>query len=48
MQAYLLKEGALSEGAVKMIGTLMNEDSGYYKSFLESLRSSFIFSNSDK
>ncbi|CAD7684118.1 unnamed protein product [Nyctereutes procyonoides] len=46
-KAYLLKEGALSEGAVKMIGALMNEDSGYYKSFLESLRSSFIFSNSD-
>uniref|UniRef100_A0A8C9JM06 Amine oxidase n=1 Tax=Panthera tigris altaica TaxID=74533 RepID=A0A8C9JM06_PANTA len=34
-QAYLLKEGALSQGAVKMIGTVMNEDSGYYKSLLD-------------
>uniref|UniRef100_A0A667G3F7 Amine oxidase n=1 Tax=Lynx canadensis TaxID=61383 RepID=A0A667G3F7_LYNCA len=33
--AYLLKEGALSQGAVKMIGTVMNEDSGYYKSLLD-------------
>uniref|UniRef100_A0ABI8AI38 Amine oxidase n=1 Tax=Felis catus TaxID=9685 RepID=A0ABI8AI38_FELCA len=34
-QAYLLKEGELSQGAVKMIGTVMNEDSGYYKSLLD-------------
>ncbi|XP_032270646.1 L-amino-acid oxidase-like [Phoca vitulina] len=46
-QAYLVKEGMLSEGAVKMIGTVMNEDSGYYKSFLESLWDSFIFSQSN-
>nr|XP_025712153.1 LOW QUALITY PROTEIN: L-amino-acid oxidase-like [Callorhinus ursinus] len=46
-KAYLVKEGELSEGAVKMIGTVMNEDSGYYKSFLESLWSSFIFSKSN-
>ncbi|XP_022351816.1 L-amino-acid oxidase-like [Enhydra lutris kenyoni] len=46
-KAYLVKEGKLSEGAVKMIGTVMNEDSGYYKSLLESLRSSVIFSQSN-
>ncbi|XP_042804521.1 L-amino-acid oxidase-like [Panthera leo] len=46
-KAYLLKEGALSQGAVKMIGTVMNEDSGYYKSLLESLRTDFIFSKKD-
>ncbi|XP_068923978.1 L-amino-acid oxidase-like, partial [Petaurus breviceps papuanus] len=44
-KAYLLKEGKLSQGAVQMIGDIMNEDAGYYKSLLESLRSEIIFSN---
>ncbi|XP_036598567.1 L-amino-acid oxidase-like [Trichosurus vulpecula] len=44
-KAYLLKEGKLSQGAVQMIGDIMNEDAGYYKSLLESLRNDIIFSN---
>ena len=31
-----------------MIGTVMNEDAAYYKSLLESLWDSFIFSKSNK
>ncbi|XP_007526182.1 L-amino-acid oxidase-like [Erinaceus europaeus] len=46
-KAYLLKEGHLSPGAVKMIGDVMNEDAGYSKSLLESLRMEIIFSQSD-
>ncbi|XP_051843911.1 L-amino-acid oxidase-like [Antechinus flavipes] len=46
-KAYLIKEGKLSSGAVQMIGDIMNEDAGYYKSFLESLRSDNIFSQPD-
>ncbi|KAG8507595.1 L-amino-acid oxidase [Galemys pyrenaicus] len=46
-KAYLLKEGQLSRGAVEMIGDVMNEDAGYYKSLLESLRMDIIFSKSD-
>uniref|UniRef100_A0A452Q7Q9 Amine oxidase n=1 Tax=Ursus americanus TaxID=9643 RepID=A0A452Q7Q9_URSAM len=46
-KAYLVKEGELSEGAVKMIGTVMNEDAAYYKSLLESLWDSFIFSKNN-
>ncbi|XP_004679516.1 PREDICTED: L-amino-acid oxidase-like [Condylura cristata] len=46
-KAYLLKEGQLSQGAVDMIGDVMNEDAGYYKSLLESLRMDIIFSKSD-
>ncbi|NXE85778.1 OXLA oxidase, partial [Cochlearius cochlearius] len=34
---YLIKEGNLSRGAVDMIGDLMNDDSGFYLSFLTSL-----------
>uniref|UniRef100_A0A8B9QAH6 Amine oxidase n=1 Tax=Apteryx owenii TaxID=8824 RepID=A0A8B9QAH6_APTOW len=34
---YLIKVGNLSRGAVQMIGDLMNEDSGFYLSFLSSL-----------
>ncbi|XP_060540180.1 L-amino-acid oxidase-like isoform X1 [Pantherophis guttatus] len=40
---YLIKEGNLSRGAVDMIGDLLNQDSGYYVSFIESLKSD-IFS----
>ncbi|XP_006886672.1 PREDICTED: L-amino-acid oxidase-like [Elephantulus edwardii] len=46
-KAYLVKEGLLSPGAVDMIGDVMNEDAGYYKSLLESLRIEIIFSNND-
>ncbi|XP_037356619.1 L-amino-acid oxidase-like [Talpa occidentalis] len=46
-KAYLLKEGQLSGGAVEMIGDVMNEDAGYYKSLLESLRIDIILSQSD-
>uniref|UniRef100_A0A8C6B260 Amine oxidase n=1 Tax=Monodon monoceros TaxID=40151 RepID=A0A8C6B260_MONMO len=41
-QAYLLKKGMLSRGAVKMIGDVMNEDAGYYKSLLEALRTDML------
>ncbi|KAM9510445.1 L-amino-acid oxidase [Guaruba guarouba] len=34
---YLIKVGNLSRGAVQMIGDLLNEDSGFYLSFLASL-----------
>ncbi|KAL1776928.1 L-amino-acid oxidase-like [Sigmodon hispidus] len=47
-KAYLMKEGMLSKGAIKMIGDVMNENAGYYKSFLESLRIVNIFSKSDQ
>nr|1F8R_A Chain A, L-amino Acid Oxidase [Calloselasma rhodostoma]1F8R_B Chain B, L-amino Acid Oxidase [Calloselasma rhodostoma]1F8R_C Chain C, L-amino Acid Oxidase [Calloselasma rhodostoma]1F8R_D Chain D, L-amino Acid Oxidase [Calloselasma rhodostoma]1F8S_A Chain A, L-AMINO ACID OXIDASE [Calloselasma rhodostoma]1F8S_B Chain B, L-AMINO ACID OXIDASE [Calloselasma rhodostoma]1F8S_C Chain C, L-AMINO ACID OXIDASE [Calloselasma rhodostoma]1F8S_D Chain D, L-AMINO ACID OXIDASE [Calloselasma rhodostoma]1F8 len=40
---YLIKEGDLSPGAVDMIGDLLNEDSGYYVSFIESLKHDDIF-----
>ncbi|XP_004705314.2 L-amino-acid oxidase-like [Echinops telfairi] len=46
-KAYLLREGMLSRGAVEMIGDLLNEDAGYYKSLLESLRINMIVSNND-
>ncbi|XP_057578065.1 L-amino-acid oxidase-like [Hippopotamus amphibius kiboko] len=46
-KAYLLKKGLLSRGAVRMIGDVMNEDAGYYKSLLESLRTDMIFTNDD-
>ncbi|NXC75883.1 OXLA oxidase, partial [Anhinga anhinga] len=42
---YLIKVGNLSRGAVQMIGDLLNEDSGFYLSFLESLWHFDIFSN---
>uniref|UniRef100_A0A098LWS4 Amine oxidase n=1 Tax=Python regius TaxID=51751 RepID=A0A098LWS4_PYTRG len=41
---YLIKEGNLSRGAVDMIGDLLNEDSGYYLSFIESMRGDDVFS----
>nr|Q4JHE2.1 RecName: Full=L-amino-acid oxidase; Short=LAAO; Short=LAO; Flags: Precursor [Notechis scutatus scutatus]AAY89681.1 L-amino acid oxidase precursor [Notechis scutatus] len=41
---YLIKEGNLSRGAVDMIGKLPNEDSSYYLSFIESLKSDDLFS----
>ncbi|XP_074073927.1 L-amino-acid oxidase-like [Macrotis lagotis] len=44
-KAYLLKEGNLSQGAVQMIGDIMNEDAGFYKSLLESLKTAIIFAN---
>ncbi|KAF4021909.1 hypothetical protein G4228_012901, partial [Cervus hanglu yarkandensis] len=46
-KAYLLKEGMLGRGAVKMIGDVMNEDAGYYKSLLESLQVDVIFTSND-
>ncbi|NXT87544.1 OXLA oxidase, partial [Anhinga rufa] len=42
---YLIKIGNLSRGAVQMIGDLLNEDSGFYLSFLASLWDFDIFSN---
>ncbi|KAM6364652.1 L-amino-acid oxidase [Pluvialis apricaria] len=42
---YLTKVGNLSRGAVQMIGDLLNEDSGFYLSFLASLWDFDIFSN---
>ncbi|NWV13599.1 OXLA oxidase, partial [Ptilonorhynchus violaceus] len=42
---YLIKVGGLSRGAVEMIGDLLNEDSGFYLSFLASLWDFDIFSN---
>ncbi|NWH61897.1 OXLA oxidase, partial [Geococcyx californianus] len=42
---YLIKVGNLSRGAVDMIGDLLNEDSGFYTSFLSSLWDFDIFSN---
>ncbi|NWS77906.1 OXLA oxidase, partial [Crotophaga sulcirostris] len=41
---YLIKVGNLSRGAVDMIGDLLNEDSGFYVSFLSSLWDFDIFS----
>ncbi|NXF41564.1 OXLA oxidase, partial [Nyctibius bracteatus] len=41
---YLIKVGNLSQGAVQMIGDLLNEDSGFYLSFLTSLWEFDIFS----
>jgi L-amino-acid oxidase len=43
-----MKEGTLSKGAIEMIGDIMNENAGYYKSLLESLRIASIFSKSDQ
>ncbi|NXE99817.1 OXLA oxidase, partial [Menura novaehollandiae] len=42
---YLIKVGGLSRGAVEMIGDLMNEDSGFYLSFLASIWDFDVFSN---
>ncbi|NWI57805.1 OXLA oxidase, partial [Calyptomena viridis] len=42
---YLIKVGGLSRGAIDMIGDLLNEDSGFYLSFLSSLWEFDIFSN---
>ncbi|KFV44063.1 L-amino-acid oxidase, partial [Gavia stellata] len=42
---YLIKEGNLSRGAVQMIGDLLNEDSGFYLSFLASLWDFDVFSD---
>ncbi|NXG92280.1 OXLA oxidase, partial [Stercorarius parasiticus] len=42
---YLIKVGNLSRGAVDMIGDLLNEDSGFYLSFLASLWDFDIFSD---
>ncbi|NWS47748.1 OXLA oxidase, partial [Probosciger aterrimus] len=42
---YLIKVGNLSRGAVQMIGDLLNEDSGFYLSFLASLWDFDIFSD---
>uniref|UniRef100_A0A8C6X1H3 Amine oxidase n=1 Tax=Naja naja TaxID=35670 RepID=A0A8C6X1H3_NAJNA len=41
---YLIKEGNLSRGAVDMIGDLLNVDSSYYLSFIESLKNYALFS----
>ncbi|NXX96789.1 OXLA oxidase, partial [Centropus bengalensis] len=42
---YLIKVGNLSNGAVDMIGDLLNEDSGFYVSFLSSVWDFDIFSS---
>ncbi|XP_005514858.2 L-amino-acid oxidase [Columba livia] len=42
---YLIKEGNLSRGAVQMIGDLLNEDAGFYLSFISSVWNFEIFSN---
>ncbi|NXU20824.1 OXLA oxidase, partial [Pardalotus punctatus] len=42
---YLIKVGGLSRGAVEMIGDVLNDDSGFYLSFLSSLWDFDIFSN---
>ncbi|KAH0516456.1 L-amino-acid oxidase, partial [Microtus ochrogaster] len=47
-KAYLVREGKLSKGATKMIGDLLNEDPGYHKSLLESLKSHKNFSRTDE
>uniref|UniRef100_K7GBR8 L-amino-acid oxidase-like n=1 Tax=Pelodiscus sinensis TaxID=13735 RepID=K7GBR8_PELSI len=50
-QEFLIKEGYLSPGAVQMIGDLLNEDSGFHLSFLQSFLNSLmefdIFSHED-
>lgn len=38
----------LSKGAVEMIGDMMNENAGYYKSLLESLRIASTLSKTDQ
>ncbi|NXU78857.1 OXLA oxidase, partial [Oreotrochilus melanogaster] len=45
IKEYLIKVGNLSRGAVEMIGDLMNEDSGFYLSFLASLWDFDVFSD---
>ncbi|KAM6148989.1 L-amino-acid oxidase-like [Erethizon dorsatum] len=40
---YLIKVGNLSRGAVQMIGSLLNTDSGYYEAFVETLRDVILF-----
>uniref|UniRef100_A0A8B9T231 Amine oxidase n=1 Tax=Anas platyrhynchos TaxID=8839 RepID=A0A8B9T231_ANAPL len=45
---YLIKVGKLSRGAVQMIGDLLNEDSGFYLSFLASLWDFDIFSGEER
>ncbi|XP_051028000.1 LOW QUALITY PROTEIN: L-amino-acid oxidase-like [Acomys russatus] len=47
-KAFLVKEEMLSKGAVQMIEDVMSEISGYYDSFLESLRSASIFSKTEE
>ncbi|XP_060094759.1 L-amino-acid oxidase-like [Heteronotia binoei] len=44
---YLIKEGNLSRGAVDMIGDLLNEDAGFYVSFLNSVIEFVVFSEDD-
>uniref|UniRef100_A0A8C2NDA0 Amine oxidase n=1 Tax=Capra hircus TaxID=9925 RepID=A0A8C2NDA0_CAPHI len=46
-KAHLLKGGMLSQGGVKMIRDVMNEDAGHYKSLLESLQMDMIFTAND-
>ncbi|NXE57008.1 OXLA oxidase, partial [Casuarius casuarius] len=48
IKEYLIKVGNLSRGAVQMIGDLMNEDSGFYLSFLASLWDFTIFSGEER
>lgn len=47
-QEYLIKVAKLSLGAVEMIGDLLNEEAGYYQSFIESMRGETIFSLSKR
>ncbi|NWQ84886.1 OXLA oxidase, partial [Columbina picui] len=41
---YLIKKGNLSRGAVQMIGDILNEDAGFYLSFVTSVWNFEIFS----
>ncbi|XP_025032770.1 L-amino-acid oxidase-like, partial [Python bivittatus] len=44
---YLIKEGNLSRGAIEMIGDFLNEDAGYYISFLTSVLAYVTFLDDD-
>ncbi|XP_054832410.1 L-amino-acid oxidase-like [Eublepharis macularius] len=45
---YLIEVANMSRGAVQIIGDLLNEDAGYYQSFIESMRGSVIFSQTKR
>lgn len=47
-QGYLIKEGNLSREAVNMIGDIMNEDGGFYTSFLHSAHDFVTFYDDDR
>nr|XP_034962864.1 L-amino-acid oxidase-like isoform X3 [Zootoca vivipara] len=47
IKEYLIKEGNLSKGAVDMIGDLLNEEGGFYTSFLDSAMDYVTFYDDD-